>query len=57
MGNPGYSRVGIPQMLKGGESDPRNKGLMRMFSLIDIGEKAGNGIPDLLMAWENEGWV
>lgn len=42
--NPGYIRVGRPQMLKGGESDPRNKALMKMFNMIDIGERAGSGI-------------
>ena len=32
--NPGYSRTGKIQMLKGGVSDPRNRGLMKMFNLI-----------------------
>lgn len=54
--NPGYIRVGKPQMLKGGESDPRNKALMKMFNMIDIGERAGSGIPTLLSTWKEEGW-
>ena len=41
-------RVGKYQMLNGGESDPRNKTLMKMFNLIDIGERTGSGIPKLL---------
>ena len=54
--NPGSIRVGKYQMLKGGESDPRNKTLMKMFNLIDIGERAGFGIPQLLKVWNDEGF-
>ena len=55
--NPGYIRVGKKQILRGGVSDPRNKGLMKMFNLIDIGERAGSGVPDIFNAWEDEGFV
>lgn len=44
-------------MRKGGESDPRNKGLMKMFNLINIGERAGSGVPDIFHTWDQEGWV
>ena len=54
--NPGSIRVGKYQMRAGGESDPRNKALMKMFNLIDIGERAGSGIPELFDVWEKEGW-
>lgn len=54
--NPGSIRVGKYQMRLGGESDPRNKALMKMFNLIDIGERAGSGVPELFMVWEKEGW-
>lgn len=54
--NPGYIRVVKSQMRKGGESDPRNKALMKMFNMIDIGERAGSGVPELFTVWENEGW-
>ena len=53
--NPGYIRVGKKQILLGGVSDPRNKGIMKMFNLIDIGERAGGGVPDILNAWNDEG--
>lgn len=43
-------------MKLGGESDPRNKALMKMFNLIDIGERAGSGVPELFTVWEQEGW-
>lgn len=54
--NPGSVRTGKKQMLKGGISDPRNKELMKMFNLINIGERAGSGVPDIYAVWENEGW-
>ena len=52
--NPGYSRTGKIQMLRGGISDPRNRGLMKMFNLIDIGERAGSGIPKIINIWNDE---
>ncbi len=54
--HPGTIRVGKKQMKRGGKSDPRNKGFMKMFNLIGIGERAGSGVPELLSVWENEGW-
>ena len=43
-------------MRKGGESDPRNKSLMKMFNLINIGERSGSGVPNIFNIWEDEGW-
>ncbi len=54
--NPGYIRTGKIQMRKGGESDPRNKTLMKMFNLINIGERAGSGVPNIFNTWEDQGW-
>lgn len=55
--NPGYIRTGKKQMRLGGESDPRNKGLMKMFNLINIGERAGSGVPNIFNVWNDEGLV
>ena len=55
--NPGYSRTGKQQMRLGGVSDPRNKVLMKMFNLINIGERAGSGVPNIFNTWEDQGWV
>lgn len=33
------------------------KNLMKMFNLINIGERAGSGVPDIFKTWEQEGWV
>ena len=55
LANPGYIRTGKKQMRLGGESDPRNKTLMKMFNLINIGERAGSGVPNIFNVWADEG--
>ena len=35
------------------EKDPRNSTIFSMFSLVDLGERAGTGIPSIYYAWEN----
>ena len=57
LANPGYIRTGKKQMRLGGESDPRNKSLMKMFNLINIGERAGSGVPNIFNTWEDEGLI
>lgn len=54
--NPGYIRTGKEQMRKGGEYDPRNKTLMKMFNLVNIGERSGSGVPNIFNTWEDQGW-
>lgn len=54
--NPGYIRTGKRQMRLGGVSDPRNKTLMKMFNMINIGERAGSGVPNIFNVWSDEGW-
>ena len=55
MANPGTIITGKKQMLKGGISQPRNKGLFKMFNLIGLGEHAGSGVPDIFKAWRDFG--
>ena len=55
--NPGYIRTGKRQMRLGGVSDPRNKTLLKMFNLINVGERAGSGVPNIFNTWEEQGWV
>lgn len=43
-------------MRRGGESDPRNKALMKMFNLINIGERSGGGVPNIFNTWNDQGW-
>ena len=53
--NPGSIRTGMEQMLKGGTSDPRNKGIMKMWNLLKIGERAGSGVPGIFSVWKECG--
>lgn len=39
-----------------GASDPRNKPLMKMFNLINIGERTGSGVLNIFNVWEDEEW-
>jgi len=46
--NPGDMRTGLKAALNGGASDARNSTIMKMFSLLDFGDRAGSGIPDII---------
>ena len=54
--NPGNFRIDIEDAKSGGISDPRNTTLIKMFNLIDIGERAGSGIPNIYSIWDKQGW-
>jgi predicted HTH transcriptional regulator len=54
--NPGILRLTVEEAVSGGFSTPRNGILMKMFNLIDVGERAGSGIPKVWKAWQDEGW-
>ncbi len=54
--NPGRFRIEVEAAKVGGISDPRNSTIMKMFSLIDIGERAGSGIPSIFSVWKDEGF-
>ena len=54
--NPGTSIVGKHQMLRGGESEPRNGNIMKMFNLLGYGEHAGSGVPDIYSVWDDAGF-
>ena len=54
--NPGNFRIDIEDAKSGGISDPRNTTLIKMFNLIDIGERAGSGIPNIYSVWDKQGW-
>lgn len=55
LANPRTIIAGKKQMLKGGISQPRNKGLFKMFNLLGYGEHAGSGVPDIFQAWNDAG--
>lgn len=50
--NPGSFRIPLQDAFDGGTSDPRNATILKMFSMIDIGERAESGIPGIVSVWE-----
>ncbi|HEN8733362.1 AAA family ATPase [Pseudomonas alloputida] len=54
--NPGNSRLPLEQVLRGGESDCRNRILHQLFLLIGLGERAGSGIPKIYSGWKSLHW-
>jgi predicted HTH transcriptional regulator len=54
--NPGTIRISPKLAFAGGVSDPRNSVVMKMFNLIDLGERAGTGLLKIKYACEVENW-
>jgi len=54
--NPGGLRISLAEALAGGISDPRNPVIFKMFSLINVGERAGSGLSNIQRAWEEQHW-
>lgn len=50
--NPGTIRISVTEAVNGGISDPRNGIMLKMFSLIDFGERAGSGLSGICKVWE-----
>lgn len=57
LSNPGGFRISKLEAVSGGVSDPRNATLLKMFNLIDIGERAGSGIPNIYRVWKEQKWA
>lgn len=53
--NPGVMRVPAEAALHGGASDCRNRTLHQLFLLINLGERAGSGVPKIRAGWEAAG--
>ena len=56
LSNPGGFRIDVEAAKSGGVSDPRNSALIKMFNLINVGERAGSGIPNIFNVWKKQGW-
>ena len=54
--NPDAFRINVQEALVGGVSDPRNESLIKMFNLINVGERAGSGLPRIRTVWQKQGW-
>lgn len=49
--NPGRLRISAQEATGGGISDPRNGIVLKMFSLIRFGERAGSGLNGIFYVW------
>ncbi|MDI1309242.1 MAG: putative DNA binding domain-containing protein [Methylotenera sp.] len=54
--NPGGLRLPIEQVLRGGESDCRNRLMHQMFLMIGLGERGGSGVPKIYSGWGSQHW-
>lgn len=54
--NPGTMRLPAEDVIRGGESDCRNRYLQKMFQLIGYGEQAGSGVPKIYRNWKQQLW-
>lgn len=52
LSNPGTVRISISDAIEGGISDPRNGIMLKIFSLIEFGERAGSGLSGVCKRWE-----
>ena len=51
--NPGNMRVAKKEAVEGGVSDPRNGVILKIFSLINYGERAGSGLSSIFNVWKH----
>lgn len=54
--NPGDFRVPVDEARRPGVSDPRNETMLRMFSMVEVGERAGSGLSKILAGWAEAGY-
>lgn len=57
LANPGDFRIPIEKAMQPGESDPRNATMLKMFAMIDAGERAGSGISKIFHGWAQAGYA
>lgn len=53
---PDRIRINVQEALVGGVSDPRNESRIKMFNLINVGERAGSGLPSICAVWQKQRW-
>ena len=54
--NPGTIRVTKEKFYAGGNSDPRNPNILKMFGFVNVGERAGSGVDKIMTAWAEQNW-
>ena len=55
--NPGDFRMPVEEAKKPGSTDPRNETMMRMFAMVEIGERAGSGMDKIFEGWAWAGYA
>jgi ATP-dependent DNA helicase RecG len=55
--NPGLLRIPLEDAVAGGLSDPRNLTIFTMFTLLNIGERAGTGLSNIYSVWKQQDWI
>ena len=55
--NPGDFRMPVEEAKKPGSTDPRNETMMRMFAMVEIGERAGSGMDKIFGGWAWAGYA
>jgi len=51
--NPGGLRIPKDVAIEGGVSDPRNATMLKIFSFINYGERAGSGLSNIFYTWNH----
>lgn len=54
--NPGTIRITKEEFYAGGNSDPRNPNVLKMFGFVNVGERAGSGVDKIMTAWREQNW-
>ena len=54
--NPGDFRMPVEVARKSGCTDPRNETMMKMFAMVEIGERAGSGMDKIYDGWAWAGY-
>ncbi len=49
--NPGSMRISALAAIEGSYSDPRNNTMLKMLSLVKLGERAGSGVSGIFHTW------
>lgn len=55
--NPGDFRMPLEEARKPGSTDPRNEAMMKMFAMVEIGERAGSGMDKIFEGWNWAGYA
>src|SRR5690625_1547381 len=54
--NPGILRMSAEKAIEGGNSDPRNPSIFKMFFQLGLGERSGYGLESIHKTWKLQHW-